>query len=324
MTTCFLTAAVCLGLVGSGTYDPLALEPSAAKPVTHDFDIHDTGRDRTIPIRVYLPASESPAPVVLFSHGLGGSRTNNPYLGNHWARRGYVVVFVQHPGSDESVWRDAPVGERIALLQKQASLANFSLRVKDIPAVLDALTAWNTTDGHLLKGRLDLGHVGMSGHSFGANTTQAVSGQSFRLGGSMTDPRIKAAVAMSPGPPRLGDPSAAFWKVSIPWLLLTGTNDSAKIVSGLDAPDRLKVFPALPAGHKYQLVLDGAEHSAFSERALPGDSHPRNPNHHRAILAVTTAFWDATLKADPAAQAWLDDEKAVRTVIEPKDRWEAK
>ena len=58
------------------------------------------------PIRVYLPAAGTPAPVVLFSHGLGGSREGNAFMGRHWAQRGYVAVFLQHPGSDDGVWMD--------------------------------------------------------------------------------------------------------------------------------------------------------------------------------------------------------------------------
>ena len=32
----------------------------------------------------------------------------------------------------------------------------------------------------------------------------------------------------------------------------------------------------------------------------------RNPNHHRSILALTTAFWDAYLRDDARGKAWLD------------------
>jgi hypothetical protein len=129
---------------------------------------------------------------------------------------------------------------------------------------------------------------------------------------------------MSPSPPRRGQPAAAFGKVAIPWLLMTGTHDAALGVSDVTPGQRLTVFPALPPGRKYQLVLDRAEHSAFSERARPADQNPRNPNHHRAILALSTAFWDATLRADAAAQAWLDDDQAVRNVLEPNDQWSRK
>jgi hypothetical protein len=69
--------------------------------------------------------------------------------------------------------------------------------------------------------------------------------------------------------------------------------------------------------------LNRAEHSAFSERALPGDREKRNPNHHRAILALTTAFWEATLRGDVAARRWLEGEGA-RTMLEPDDQWRMK
>ena len=49
----------------------------------------------------------------------------------------------------------------------------------------------------------------------------------------------------------------------------------------------------------------------------------RNPNHHRAILAVTTAFWDAYLREDAEAKKWLDGE-GVRGVLEKDDRWQKK
>ncbi|MCU0982443.1 MAG: dienelactone hydrolase, partial [Pirellulaceae bacterium] len=63
------------------------------------------------------------------------------------------------------------------------------------------------------------------------------------------------------------------------------------------------VFPALAPGDKFELVLDKAEHSVFTERPLPGDREQRNLNHHRAILAISTAFWDAYLRGDAAAKA---------------------
>ncbi|HEX3127433.1 MAG TPA: dienelactone hydrolase, partial [Thermoanaerobaculia bacterium] len=260
---------------------------------------------------------------VLFSHGLGGSREGSAFLGKHWAARGYVAVFLQHPGSDESVWQGKPPRERLAALRRAASLENFLLRVKDVPVVLDQLERWNGTKGHALAGRLDLAHIGMSGHSFGAVTTQAVSGQAVGRGNPLfTDPRIKAALAFSPSTPHHGTPEQAFGSVKIPWMLMTGTEDIAPI-GDADMESRLAVFPALPPGGKYELVLFEAEHSAFTDRALPGDRKPRNPNHHRAILALSTAFWDAWLRGDVAARAWLDG-KGPASVLEPKDRWQRK
>jgi hypothetical protein len=163
----------------------------------------------------------------------------------------------------------------------------------------------------------------MSGHSFGAVTTQGVSGQSFPLVGTrFTDERIRAALAMSPSSPRRGAPAEAFAKVAIPWMVMTGTKDVA-LVGGADVNSRLQVFQSLPPGDKYELVLADAEHSAFGDRALPGDRLPRNSNHHRAILALSTAFWDAYLRADASARAWLQG-TGPRSVLEERDRWQAK
>jgi len=289
--------------------------------------VKDAKRDRALPIRVYLPAATKAAPVVLFSHGLGGSCQNNPYLGKHWSARGYVVVFVQHPGSDESVWRGQRPAQIPMAMKQAANLENFMLRVADIPAVLDQLTRWNADEAHALRGRFDLTRVGMSGHSFGAVTTQAVSGQSLPVGGPrFTDPRIKAAVAMSPSIPAMGNAAQAFSSVKIPWLLMTGTKDVVRLggVSlGGDSESRLGVYPALPPGDKYELVLKDGEHGAFGDRALPCEGRQQNPNHHRVILALSTAFWDAFVKGDAEAKAWLNGE-GPRTVMEKDDKWQRK
>jgi predicted dienelactone hydrolase len=234
-----------------------------------------------------------------------------------------LTVSLQHPGSDDSVWKKVPPAQRLAAMQRAASISNFILRVQDVAAVLDELESWNDQRDHRLHGRVNLSRVGMSGHSFGAQTTQAVSGMSFPiLGERNTDARIKASVIFSPGSPRGRDPGQAFGRVTIPWLLMTGTKDTSPI-GGQTVDSRLAVFTALPSGQKYQAVLNNAEHSAFTDRALPGDREPRNPNHHRVILALSTAFWDAYLADNAAARAWLDG-SGPRGVLQEKDRWQTK
>jgi predicted dienelactone hydrolase len=309
-------------LSAAESYDPLAL-PGHAAITIKDLTVKDAKRSRELPIKVYLPPTTSAVPVILFSHGLGGSREGSAFLGKHWAARGYVCVFLQHPGSDESIWKDVRPLERMAALRGAADLKNFMLRVQDVPAVLDQLEAWNKEPKHELFGRMDLARVGMSGHSFGAVTTQAVSGQSAARGRlSLTDKRIKAALPMSPSLPKAAEAKEAFGSVKIPWLLMTGTKDTSPI-GDQTVESRLAVYPALPAGDKYELVLNKAEHSVFTERALPGDKEQRNPNHHRAILAVSTAFWDAYLRDDKAAKAWLNGD-GPKKVLEKDDRWSKK
>src|SRR4051812_40026410 len=74
---------------------------------TFTLDWKDAKRkDREVPVRLYVPQkAKGPRPVVIFSHGLGGSRDNAAYLGKHWASHGFVCVYVQHRGSDELVWK---------------------------------------------------------------------------------------------------------------------------------------------------------------------------------------------------------------------------
>ena len=322
-----LLAAACVlfmlsaAVQGSG-YDPLAL-PGKAKIDQFDSVVKDSKRQRDIPILIYLPKISDPAPVVLFSHGLGGSRKGSSYLGRHWAGRGYAAVFLQHPGSDTSVWKEKPVAGRMQAMRQAANASNFILRVRDVPAVLNKLEEWNRTKGHVLAGRLIMEKVGMSGHSFGAVTTQAVSGQRSMLKKAMfTDKRIAAALVMSPSSPRRGSPERAFGGVSLPWMLMTGTKDTAPI-GNTDVASRLAVFPALPPGGKYELVLYGAEHSAFTDHALPGDIGARNPNHHRVVLALSTAFWDAYLKNNSNAKEWLEG-NGPKSVLEKRDSWKIK
>ncbi len=208
-------------------------------------------------------------------------------------------------------------------MKSAASMKNARLRFKDVSVVIDHLESWNQQDDHTLFSKINMDHIGMSGHSFGAVTTQAVSGQSG-LGSLMNfrDDRIKAAVAMSPSTPRGRNAKRAFKDVNIPWLLMTGTEDLS-VIGNADLKSRLAVFPALPEDDKYEVVLFEAEHSAFSDRALPGDKLKRNPNHHKAILALSTAFWDAYLKNYDAAESWLQGDGTV-SILEKKDRWQTK
>ncbi|MCC5848184.1 MAG: dienelactone hydrolase [Verrucomicrobia bacterium] len=300
---------------GNG-YDPLRVEEGTPEAVVINHVLHDPSRDREIPIRVFLPQTREPAPVILVSHGLGGALHDKAYLAPHWTARGYVVVYMQHPGSDEPVWRDVPRSQRAEAVTRAATPEQLMHRIRDVSHVLD----FGKTD-HDLRGRLDLERVGIAGHSFGAITAQAVGGA--RLGFlDFREPRIHAALMMSPSAPTVGTPEQAFGQVKIPWMLMTGTRDGSGI-SGETPESRLLVYPALPPGGKYELVLKDAEHMTFGDRPLGPQRRPRNPNHHRVVLALSTAFWDAELKKDAAARAWLT-EGGTAAVLEADDRFRHK
>ena len=317
-----MTFRVCLALAAALLAHTAGF---SASPTTLDFEVRDAKRDRPVPIRIHLPPENParPAPVVLFSHGLGGSREGSSYLGQHWSSHGYLCVFLQHPGSDDRVWKDVERSAILESMRNAASLANYLARVQDVTAVLDQLERWHQEKGHPLAGRLDLSRIGMSGHSFGAVTPQAVMGQESVLGGArFREPRIDAAIAFSPSPPQAGSPERAFANIAIPVLAMTGTLDADPVRNSLKPDDRRKVYAALPAGDKYQLVFEGGRHSDFSDRVLRFEP-ARHGRIHPAILAITTAFWDAYLGGKEDAKAWLRSD-ATRKLLQSGDVWEWK
>ena len=110
---------------------------------------------REVPVKLYFPKSgDGPFPVIVFSHGLGGSRDGYEYLGRHWASHGYVSVHLQHKGSDTAVWKGQakPVE---AMRQSLNDLHNSINRPLDVRFAIDQMEKMNRDKGPL-HGRLDL------------------------------------------------------------------------------------------------------------------------------------------------------------------------
>jgi hypothetical protein len=103
---------------------------------------------------------------------------------------------------------------------------------------------------------------------------------------------------------------------------MTGTEDTA-VIGHTTVADRLAVYPALPPGGKYELVLFEGEHHAFTDREISTTQNSRNPLHHDIIKALSTAFLDAWLSEFPQALRWLEGEGA-RSVVLPMDSWQFK
>lgn len=288
------------------------------------FEPIDMKRSRAVPVKVYLGQSATPQPVVLFSHGLGGSRENNAYLGRRWATAGYVAVFIQHACSDNEVLKAARVGQKLAALKAAVGAVASRERFVDVSFVIDQLELWNKQEEHELHGRLNLNRIGMSGHSYGAATTLAVAGRKFRLNRSFHDTRIDAFLAMSPQPGKGLEPNTAFGHIVKPFLCMTGTQDASPIDPNVKPSTRRLVYAAFPAGDKYQLVLEGAEHFAFGDsRGLR--TRGRNPKHHPAIQEISVRFWNAYLKDDTDSKRWLKSKRAVTaTGLSADDVWEWK
>ncbi len=289
-----------------------------------DLEPVDSQRKRVVPIRVYLPTSAQLHPVVLVSHGLGGSRDSKAYLGRSWSQAGFACVFLQHAGSDRDVIRTIRPGERMETLRQAANAANNLARIKDVSFAIDQLHAWNEQSDHALFRKLDLAHIGMSGQSFGAATTLSVAGRMYPLHKNYYEPRITAFLALSPQPARELSLEQTFGKLQVPIMCMTGTKDTSPIDAGVTAEARQAVYQAMPPGDKYQLVLAGGEHHAFGDERLWGRA-ARNPNHHPAIVAITTKFWQAYLEDDADAKAWLQsDQPRTDAKLASEDVWQWK
>ena len=277
-------------------------------------DWKDEKRGRDIPIKIYLPrGGAKPYPVVIFSHGLGGSREAAVYLGDYWSQHGYLCVFVQHPGSDSAVWQPARGAGREAILERMKAAANGKNlvdRAQDIKFVLDELELLNEKDPHLKK-QIDLQRIALAGHSFGAGTTLAIAGQNFgRNGHGLEDRRVKAAIYLCP-PVGAGKsaPVQTYGSIEIPGMLLTGTEDNSPI-SETKAEDRRIPFDGMKAPHQYLVNFAGADHSTFGGGGFRA-AKESDEKFHEMIDQLTTEFLDATLKGDASAWQWLDAGGAV-------------
>lgn len=132
-----IMAVLALDQARSADVDYGAPGPVAVREV--DTTWTDAQRQRELPLRFRVPKTGGRLPTILFSHGLGGSRSSGAEWGEHWASHGFAVIHVQHPGSDESLWKLRPLGERLAGLKSGVGLAQFLMRIADIKFVVAEL-----------------------------------------------------------------------------------------------------------------------------------------------------------------------------------------
>jgi predicted dienelactone hydrolase len=287
--------------------DPF-MRPGPSLVATLFLEWEDLRRHRRVPAKIYFPSSDpGPLPAIIFSHGTGGSRGGYAYLGMHWASHGYVAVHVQHLGSDQAVWQNQ-ADPRESMRRAAQDPDNMENRPRDVSFAIDALDSLNRGAGPL-AGRLDLGRIGVAGHSFGAYTALAVAGM-LGVGPdgrelSLADSRVKAAIAMSPPAPRRpGLAGAIYAPIHIPCLHMTGTRDESPL--GLTAvADRRVPFDHIRGADQYLLIFSGGDHMTFADRRRPGHSGQDWPPFHDLVRASSTAFWDTYLKGTAAARAWL-------------------
>jgi len=149
-------------------------------------------------------------PLVVISHGSGGSHLLYRAVSSLLARNGYIVAMVEHFGNNRND------------NELENTCENLVLRPRHIGLTIDTLFSDGFFGGHILKDK-----TSVIGHSMGGYTALALAGGISRTREgevikTISDPRIKAVVLLVP---------AAGWfykgldNVKIPILALTAEHD---------------------------------------------------------------------------------------------------
>jgi acetyl esterase/lipase len=245
-----------------------------------------------------------PYPVLIFSHGWGGTRTQSTFLMEELASQGYVVAAIDHPyGALVTVYPDGRVVEQKEdILSDQLADGAFDRSAKglvsgwsaDTQFVLNWLEAANSQEsGDLLSGHLDLDRVGFLGHSTGGgNAVQSCWAESRCDVGFAMDAWLEPvsdAVIES----HINQPFMFLW--SEEW--------------GSDEDENMGLFDGVfggLSGGGYSLEIAGTRHYDFSDLPLLSPLSPwfglKGPIDGRRVLDIISryavAFFDSQLKGE--------------------------
>lgn len=324
-----MSALLTAGLLPRASAEGLA-DPRARPGLQVVTELEGVWRDssrgeRPVPWRAFVPeALREPAPVVLHSHGGGGTRSSGAMFGRHLASHGFIALHLQHLGSDRDAFRNDP--RQISAAARDPRLG--ADRFEDVGFAWRQLQ--DTRTQAALAGRVDPQRIGISGHSFGAITALIAAGQSVSgYDRSLSVPQLKAAFALSPSAPRAryGDAATAFRDMLMPIFHLTGTEDHAPN-GDFTAPARRIPFDRITDVDQWLLVLSGANHFTFAGEPNPrlgGRSfrYPGLDRHHEIIKVASIAFWSWIMHEDADALAFLDG-GGYRRLLGPDDSFQIK
>jgi predicted dienelactone hydrolase len=263
--------------------------------------------------------SGGPYPLIMFSHGFGGSNRDATVYKREWVRHGFVVVAPDH---QKGTGYDLDL-DYLAEMQFARPL--------DIRYVLDQALALNGDSASFLHGMIDPNSIGITGESFGGHTTLMVAGATPNLDYlaeycqanydrwdicplqdeiqalypgqriiDVSDPRMKAAL------PIVADGYGWFLqsgmaKIKIPIMLIGGEKD---IVAPPDEQQR-PMYSGI-VSTKYLFIQKDADHLSYINGcAYDIDTLPTCSALHAQSLPATTAFWMLHLKNDPVCGAPL-------------------
>lgn len=230
-------------------------------------------------------------PVVVISHGRGGSPWTHRETARHLARAGMLVVLVEHIGNSRS---DGSLTGTVAMLAH---------RPRHVRLALDAVLAHDA-----LGPSADTSRIAIVGHSIGAYTALAVAGGQPSttqfdepVGPSRAvlvehDDRVGALVLLAPAVGWFQD-AQSLASVRAPILMLTGALDTA-------APSFHAGFIVRALGPEAQLThveVPNAGHHAFQTpfpEAMTSESFPPSQDppgfdrvtYHAAMNAQIAGF----------------------------------
>ena len=250
--------------------------------------------------QVYYPVDpQEMCPVVIFSHGLGGAPERFAYLGDMWASRGIVSIFLHHRETDESQWRGQirAISELRELYNRYWSARDRALAIR---FAIDRLSSPDSQSASFAP-IIDLSRIGASGNDLGALAALLLAGQiPPDSGPSLKDPRITAIAALSP--PVFCDAEHAdvvYEQITVPCLTIAGTLDNG-IVGSTRAWQRRIPFDAMVHNDRYHVTLKGGDHLVYGGH-LQARRQKNDPDYQNVIRAATTLFWSAYLKGDQTA-----------------------
>jgi len=259
------TGSVGLACAGAAAWS--VAEPAQGERVM-DLELFDAARQRPVPARLYLPHQASPSrpvPLIVFSHGLGGSRMGYSYLSRFWARSGMASLHPQHVGSDNSLWRGNPL-ELLRRLRAAANESEALARVFDLRFALSQVL--DSEQGRLF----DASRVAVAGHSYGANTAMLIAGAQVDTGSAsardLHDRRMQAAILIS-APPILGQGPAqqVLGGIRVPTLHVTSLEDTINLPGYRSTvEDRIAIFEAMARSARTLAVYTMGGHSIFTDR----------------------------------------------------------
>ena len=262
----------------------------------------DYSRNRNVSIKIYRPAyMTEKCPVIIFSHGLGGSHEKCRYLGETWAAQGFISVHIRHIGIDEDVWKRKirPIKELKDVYGRHWS---GRMQANDIQFVLnrlDSLAASDSSFGQMI----DMTRVGVAGYDLGGLASMLVAGQLPPDGeASLYDSRVKAIVVMSP--PVFSHVSYApvtYQSMQTPAMFFTGTDDNGWVGTTKSWQRRIP-FDYMQGNDRFLVTYQGADHMIYGGHVLSA----RDDQKFQANIAqASLLFWRAYLKEEPALSAYF-------------------